>query len=542
MIKSLTQLGTQLGAIWKQLGAHQRITVLAAALMVVGGLIGLAIWSNRADYGLLYGRLDEGEAAKVVAVLDEAKVPYRIGQGGGSIYVPTDKVYSMRMQLATRGIPRGGEGVGFEIFDKQNFGLSDFVQRANYVRAVQGELARTIGQLDMVDAARVMIVMPENRLLTDSQRRPTASVFIRTRNQGRLEPQTVNSIRFLVANAVEGLQANHVTVVDNQGNVLSENSDTDSVAGLSATQLTIRQAMEKDLSRKAEEMLTKVLGPGQAIVRVAAELSFDTITRLEDKFDPEGQVIRTSTVDDETSDLTTASGGGVAGIATNLGSDTNNAASNPQNNSRTKKKTTTSEYEINRITSNVTVAPGNIKRLSAAVFVAAKTEGEGASRKVVPRSEDELKRLKNIVQSALGLQLAADGARQDELNLEEMTFNDQFGIELTKQLDQQQKHDMWLGLGKNLIYPALALGVLLFFWRTFQQTPIDSIPVGIPVGQLGANGNGNGHDWVPTRKNQSEPGIVTAEVLNRLVRENPDNMTQAIRNWLTRSKNPNKPS
>ncbi len=542
MIKSLSQLGTQLGAIWKQLGIHQRVTVLAAALMVVGGLIGLAIWSNRADYGLLYGRLDEGEAAKVVAVLDEAKVPYRIGQGGGSIYVPTDKVYSMRMQLATRGIPRGGEGVGFEIFDKQNFGLSDFVQRANYVRAVQGELARTIGQLDMVDAARVMIVMPENRLLTDSQRRPTASVFIRTRNQGRLEPQTVNSIRFLVANAVEGLQANHVTVVDNQGNVLSENSDTDSVAGLSATQLTIRQAMEKDLSRKAEEMLTKVLGPGQAIVRVAAELSFDTITRLEDKFDPEGQVIRTSTVDDETSDMTTASGGGVAGITTNLGSETNNASSNPLNNSRTKKKTTTSEYEINRVTSNVTMAPGGVKRLSAAVFVAAKMEGEGANRKVVPRSDDELKRLKNIVQSALGLQLAADGTRQDELNLEEMPFNDQFGVELTKQFDQQQKHEMWWGLAKNLIYPALALGVLFFFWRTFQQTPIESIPVGIPVGELGGNGNGNGHDWVPSRKNQPEPGIVTADVLNRLVRENPDNMTQAIRNWLTRSKNPTKPS
>ena len=183
MNKNLSQFAKQLAAIWQQLGLNQRISVLMATITLVVGLGALAFWSSRPDYALLYGKLDEGEAAKVIAALDESKVPYQIGRGGGSILVPSDKVYQLRMQMAGKGIPRG-EGVGYEIFDKASFGVSDFVQRANYARAIQGELARTISQLDQVESARVMIVMPENRLLSDSLRKPTASVFVRVRGNG----------------------------------------------------------------------------------------------------------------------------------------------------------------------------------------------------------------------------------------------------------------------------------------------------------------------------------------------------------------------
>ncbi|MBI5800746.1 MAG: flagellar M-ring protein FliF, partial [Verrucomicrobia bacterium] len=226
-----SQLGDQLGGIWKQLGVNQRVSLVLATLIVVGGLAGMMLWSSRVNYALLYGRLDDAEAAKVIVVLNESKTPYRTG-ANGSILVPADKVHTLRMQLASRGIPRG-EGVGFEIFDKPNFGISDFVQRANYSRAVQGELARTISQLDEIEGARVMIVMPENRLLTDNTRRATASVFVKLKPHAQLPASAVNSIRFLVANAVEGLQANFVSVVDNHGNVLSENNENDSIGGLS---------------------------------------------------------------------------------------------------------------------------------------------------------------------------------------------------------------------------------------------------------------------------------------------------------------------
>ena len=193
--------------------------------MLVAGLAATALWSSRADYGLLYGGLSDTEAAKVVAALDDAKVPYKVGSGG-AIMVPPDKVYAMRMQLASKGIPQG-DGVGFEIFDKPNFGISDFVQRANYLRALQGELARTISQIDEVergardDRAAGKPAAARQGQISRPRRCLSACAAFR-----QLQPQTINSIRFLVANSVEGLKPNHVAVVDNLGNVLSRKFPT----------------------------------------------------------------------------------------------------------------------------------------------------------------------------------------------------------------------------------------------------------------------------------------------------------------------------
>src|SRR5580658_8303184 len=332
MNKNLAQLGQQLLAIWKQIGLNQRISIVMATAVVFIGLCTVALWSSRPDFALLYGKLDDGEASKIIAALDESKIPYQVR--GGSIYVPSDKVYQVRMQMAGKGIPRG-DGVGFEIFDKANFGISDFVQRANYTRAVQGELARTISQLDQIESARVMIVMPENRLVIDNGRKPTASVFVRVRGNGQLPAAAVNSIRFLVANAVEGLQVNNVSVVDNLGNVLSENEENDSVAGLSNNQLTARRNFEQYLTKKAQGMLEQVLGAGQAVVRVSAELNWDTTTRKEEKLDPDGQVAVSTSIDDENTETANTGGIGTPGVASNSSeTNTNVVASVPVNRSK----------------------------------------------------------------------------------------------------------------------------------------------------------------------------------------------------------------
>ncbi len=522
MNSPLVQLGDQLGGIWKQLGLNQRVSLVLATLVVLGGLGGMLAWSSRVNYALLYGKLDEAEAAKVIGVLNESKTPHRTG-ANGAIFVPADKVHTLRMQLASRGIPRG-DGVGFEIFDKPNFGISDFVQRANYTRAVQGELARTISQLDEVEAARVMIVMPENRLLTDNTRRPTASVFVKLKAHAQLQTSAVNSIRFLVANAVEGLQANFVSVVDNHGTGLSENNENDSIGGLSSTQLAARKNMEQYLARKAEGLLEKVLGPGQAVVRVAAEINFDSLTRTEEKFDPEGQVIRSSTITDENTDNLTAAttAGGAPGTAANANTETNSPTATPMTNAKTKKKVTNSQYEINKQTSSSVLTAGGLKRVSAAVFVAARTEGTGKDRKVVGRSEEEMKKLRSIVRSALGI-VENDATRRDEITLEEMPFNDDFGLEQTARLETQQKRDQWVQTGQQVGYGAVALAALFVFWRAFKNTPVESIPLGVPVGRLGAGGDGR----------PAAPPL-TVEALNQMVREHPENMTQAIRSWMNR--------
>ena len=552
MNNSLIQLGRQLQTIWKQLGLKHQVSVVLAAGAVLIGLLSLAFWSSRADYALLYGRLEEAEAAKVVSALDDAKIPYKVSRGGGTISIPSDKVGVMRMQLAAKGIPRAGDGVGWEIFDKPNFGISDFVQHANYLRAVQGELARTISQVDSIESARVMVVMPENRLLVEGNRHPTASVFVRVKSNATLPVQTVNAIRFLVANAVEGLQAGSVTVVDNLGNVLSENIENDSMAGMTTTQLGARKNMETYLSKKAEGMLDKVLGPGQSVVRVSAEINYDTTTKTEEKFDPDGAVLRSSTINDENTDaLTSNSTGGVPGVQTDASSDTNNAAAVPTNKNITKKKVTTTQYEVSNSTSKLMQSAGNLKRLSAAVFVAARFTGTGTNRVSTPRTPEELLKLKHIVESALGIQEGTDAAHPDEITLEEMPFNDQPGMELTQQLDKDQKREFWTNLAGNLVYPALALGMLAFFYRAFKKTPNENIPIGIPLNEMVAtangngngnghsngHGNGNGHPLMPAMLLKSRgQGLVTVDVLNQLIRENPNNMTQAIRTWMNRAK------
>jgi flagellar M-ring protein FliF len=533
---NLSKLFKQLGDIWGQLGASQRLNVVAATFVLVAGLGAVAFWSSHADYGLLYGGRSDTEAAKVTSALDDAKVPYKSGSGG-SILVPSDKVYAMRMQLAGRGIP-SGDGVGFEIFDKANFGISDFVQRANYTRAIQGELARTISQIDEVQSARVMIVLPENRLLLDKNTYPTASVFVHVRGNSQLQQQSINSIRFLVANSVEGLKPNHVSVVDNLGNVLSENTDDDSLTGLTSTQLAARRNLEQYLARKAQDMLDKVLGPGQAIVRISADINYDTLTRTDEKFDPDGQVIRTQTKNDQNTDSSTTTSSSPVGISANTTTTTNSTqtASAPVNNTQNHTTTSTVEYEIGKTTSSMVQAAGGIKRLDASVTVAAQFQGTGDDRKVVPRSPEDLKKLQDIVSSAVGI----DTTRGDTIALEELPFNNDFADNITKELDQQQKTDFWVTLARNSVYPALGILALIILLRLFKSTPVQEIPIGVPVGRLIAkqNGNGNGNGHGKFGEFEPPPGVVTVDVLNRLIKENPANMTQAIRDWMTKGRTP----
>jgi flagellar M-ring protein FliF len=533
MNQNVARIGNQLQEIWKQLGASQRVSVVLASIVLLCGVVGVAWWSGRADYSLLYGKLSDSEAAKVIAALDDAKVPYKIGGGGSSILVPSEKVHVMRMQLAGKGIPRSGDGVGFEIFDKPNFGISDFVQRANYLRALQGELARTITQIDEIESARVMVVLPENRLLIDKDKHPTASVFVRLRGNGQLAPQAVNSIRFLVANSVEGLKPNFVSVVDNLGNVLSENVENDSLVGLTASQLDARRNLEQYLAKKAEGMLEKVLGPGQAIVRVSAEINFDTIQRTEEKFDPDGQVIRTQTKDESTEDSTTANNNEAVGVTANTPGNTNanSQASAPVTNTKNKKTTGTTEYEVSKSTSSILQAAGGLKRLSAAVTVAANVEGSGATRKVTARTPEEIEKLRRIVTNVLG----ADSTRGDQVTVEELTFNDQMATEVTRNLQTQERHDLWWTVGRNVAYPLLAFGALFFFFRLFKRTATEEVSLGVPGRLATRNGHSNGQRPVYAVRNGSGGDeTITVEVLNQLIKENPQNMTHAIRTWLNR--------
>ena len=345
----MKQVLHQFSLIWRELGLNQKISIALTGILVMGGMISLLLWSNKPQMKLLYGGLAEKEAGQVLSALEEGGIKYEIGGGGRSIYVPSDKVYKARMDLAAKGLPTSG-GVGFEIFDRTNFGISDFVQRTNYFRALQGELARTISQVQGVRSARVLVVVPENRLLLrGDETHPTASVFVDTGTTS-LNVSSISSIRSLVANSVQGLRQQDVSVVDNLGQVLSEELNSDPQLGSSSSQMKYRQQIENYLGTKVETMLSTVLGIGNAVVRVAAEVNSESATVVEEKFDPENQIARTENLtEDNTSTLekSDGSGGGAAGVAANTpaqGAAGAEGGGKPTKNSTTTKTSRTQNY------------------------------------------------------------------------------------------------------------------------------------------------------------------------------------------------------
>ena len=512
--------------LWKQLGLNQRVSLAVAALAVVGGLIAVALWSQRPDYQLLYARLSEKDAAAIIGQLQTQNIPHVVTAGGTAVQVPSDQVYKLRMDLAAKGLP-SGDGVGFEIFDKGQFGLSDFVQRTNYLRAVQGELARTIMQLQGVRAARVMIVQPENRLLlTDQGVKSTASVFVDV-GGGRLDPDQVNSIRHLVANAVQGLSPDQVAVVDNRGRVLSEELKQDPTLGSASSQMRYRQQVEDYFSKKVETMLAAVIGPGNAVVRVSAEIDTEATTLSEERFDPEGQVVRSQTVvEDSSSSAESRASGGVVGVSANVperspGSETARPVSNTEQN----RKNRTTTYEINRTTLNTTRTPGTIKHLTAAVFIAPRpappTAAGAAAAEAPRRTPEELNALRQLVVNALGLKVPAGSSLDSLVSLQEMPF--QAAAQIPEQIaaiESENRWQGWLEAGSRWTGVIGAAIVLMIFMRMLKRQKPEPVPVEVL-------------SMTPDAAARALPSsTVTPDLLNELIRQKPANIGVALRDWV----------
>ncbi len=511
----------QFQRLWSQFGAAQRITLSLAAIGVVVAMFALVLWAQRPDMKLLYGRLGEKEASEVVASLEAQGVKYELGAGGGSIYVPSDRVHRIRMDLAAKGIP-GGEGVGFEIFDRSNFGISDFVQRTNFTRALQGELSRTIGQLNGVRSARVMVVMPENRLLLKSpDSRPTASVFVDVGGSS-LGVDAVNSIRSLVANAVEGLRLDDVAVIDNRGNVLSEELKSDPLLGSASSQIKFRKSVEDYLSTKVETMLAQVLGPGKAVVRVSAEIDTAAVTMVDEKFDPESQVARTETLTEDTSLTTERSEATGAGTTANVAGGADPVPpSGPLKNTEDNRKSKTQNYELNRTLTNTQRNPGAIKQLTAAVFVA---QRPGAKPEDAPaaRTAAELDSLRQMVVNALGVPAAAPADLARIVSLQEVAF-EAAPIESTMSPERMLTY---VETVRPLLTILLAGGIFYFFIRMLRRTKaeegrfelVETDDERLLAGKSAGAGNGR--------------EVISPEMLNELIRQKPDNVAASLRSWL----------
>ena len=465
---------------------------------------------------LLYGRMASKDMAAVMAAVQELGVKNEIGLGGSAIYVPSDQVHKVRVHLASKGIP-AGEGVGFEIFDRANFGVSDFIQRTNYNRALQGELSRTISQVQGVRAARVLVVIPENRLVfSDAKSKPTASVFV----EGSVSQDQVNSIRFLVANAVENLKADDVAVIDHRGNVLTEGLREDSSLGGAASQMKMRKSVEEYFTQKIDSMLSKVLGVGQSVVRVSAELESESTTRTEERFDPDGQVVRTETAtDDSTVTNENESASQAVGATSNLPGQTPDGSGKPSGkSSEQQKKNKTVSYEINKIVTNSVRAPGGVSRLSVSVAVAAGSQ---------PRGADKLDGIRRMVANAIGIRGVSDADLSKFVAVEEMPFpvspKEAIGM-----IDQVTRNPEVVRDAASIL---VALGVFGVFLRMIKKTKPDDIPV--EVLQLEADGR-SPQDSQDRGSDAPKVGDqpLTVDLINEMIRRKPENVGAALRTWM----------
>jgi flagellar M-ring protein FliF len=506
--------------LWQPLGVNQKISLVLASGLVAIAMIAMVVWAGKPNMQLLYGNLDAQEAGEIMDKLEQLGANPEAGKNGNSIYVEASQVHRLRWQLASEGLVPSGTGPGFELFDEGSFGISDFVQRTNYLRAIKGELERTITQFNGVRSARVMVVMPENRILVTSEgrERATASVFVDTK--GSMTLASVNSIRHLVANSIQSLDINDVVVVDSQGIVLSEElKSTGLNGGLSNDVIRYRKGLEVYFTTKVQSMLDRVLGPNQSEVRVAVDVDTSSSQTTEESFDPEGKVLRSSVTDEKKmSERENGSGlGGVAGATANLANNREGAGGIiTDKEDSTEQKT--ENFEIGKIVSSRIQSPGTIRRLTASLFVSKRMGDAGT---LVERSPEDLEGLRQIVINALGIQLENGQSAEDLVTITEMEFAANPYAVQTMVMQKEVDYKKWIDLGKNVAGIALGVGVIFFFIQMLKKNVPEQISVELMKPQQA----------LQSRKLE-DSGTVTPEMLNELIRQKPANIGVSLREWI----------
>lgn len=376
--------------LWQRITLGQRAALVLGLGLIIAVVAGAVSYTTRPVYTTLYTGVSSKDAAQIADELRDQKIPFEVSSDGSTIEVPQQYVNKLRLELAGKGLPASGE-IGYELFDKPMLGMTDFMQRMNYHRALEGELARTIAEIEGVEGARVHLVVPEQKLFREDKKPPTASIIVQLRPDVTLTHLQVQGVANLTAFSVEGLEVENITIVDSHGNLLTNGASRNDLAGLSNTQLEARHNIETDLERKALTMLEDVLGPGKARAKVTVELNWDRIERTVENYDAE----RSAVLSEE---LQESQGGAQA------------------EGSRTERIVT--NYQVPRTVETYVPEVGNIERISASVLVdgsyVENTDAEGAeTRTFVERTPQELEKYRTLVAAAIGI----DPGRNDELTV-----------------------------------------------------------------------------------------------------------------------------
>lgn len=511
--------------VFKAIPPGKRISFFITFALVVGGFIALLMYTNQPDYQILFSNLDTSDAAKITEKLREERVKYDLKDHGSSIYVPSEQVYQLRLDLATEGLPKSS-GVGFEIFDNTSFGTTEFVLKLRYRQALQGELARTIKEFDSISQAKVHIVPAGDSLFAEEDKPAAASVAIRLNKGRKLNQRHLQGITNLVAASVEGLKPENVSIVDMEGGMLSNGYDEDILGSAGSTQFDQKRRLAEGYEKDILGLLEPVIGINKVRAKVTVEVDFDSENISEEKYDPDSAVVYR----EERTKETTSEGNRLPSGSPDTGEDSasmNVTASELAN--KTEKEESSLNYLINKINRQAFDSPGDIIRLSAAVLIDGPyeqgTDEQGNTTQVFkPRDKKEMSNFEDIVRKAIGY----DEQRGDQVIVRNVAFS----------MEKPDFSDMaaeapegWMGYVKKGSKPFLnVILIALFFiiaikpFRKWLSQTSEYVSANVQVQQAALEEPRDTPELQLKQNNKIR--------LLEATRENPDMAADIIRTWL----------
>ncbi|MBK8789042.1 MAG: flagellar M-ring protein FliF [Holophagaceae bacterium] len=553
-----TNLAEQLTSAFKGMSATQRVMVFAISMTVLLALAGLGIWAGQETKGVLAANISPQEASSMVAQLDKMQVPYELSGDQRTILVPESKVGPLRLKFAGDGLLTGDK-LGFEKLENAGLGTTDFSQKVIHRRAMEAQLAQTIKGLQQVAEATVHITPPNDSPFLTDKEDAKASVLLKLRGTRILPDENTQAIVNLVAASVEGLKPEQVVVIDQFSRILSR-TGRDPMVGASDAQKKVAREEEDHLVRRVTDLLEPVVGIGKVRATAHVELDFDKVKINSETFDPQGQVERSIQQKDEKVQKRDA-GAGLPGTASNVAPATGGASANVTENSE--KKETTTNFEITKTVSATDKATGTVKRVTLAVIVdhmsAWDKDAKGEPvQKFTARSADELKKIRDQVSAAVGIQ----PKRGDELTVENMAFAT---LQVNPKEEAEAKKQFWVDLGlKALPYVAWGVvGFIVFFMLFLPMLRRMSAAINRPTplrvasadgGEASMAGSGGGSSRKPVQvKSMSEieaeieaelnadaafsaPEARRRELIKKRLQdssnEDPETMASLVRSWL----------
>jgi flagellar M-ring protein FliF len=530
MAFSLSTLPQQLKLALKGISTGK---LIAMALLVGGTIAGLAYlltWSETGDLHPLYSNLAPEDAAEIVGMLKDKQIPYQLTMDGTGVRIPYEKIYETRLELASQGLPRG-TGIGFEVFDDTQLGMTEFVQNVNYQRAIQGELSRTINTLMEVESSRVHIVMPARSLFIEEEEPATASVILKLRRGKYLSKDQVQGIVHLISSSVSKLNPADVTVIDNSGKMLAGFKEKSTVSQITSNQLAFQEKKERLLENRVKTMLESVLGLEKAIVRVSCLLNFTQQEKTEELFLPDNSVVRSEQSSRSASNDSAARAGGIPGLQANVVPNNTGAAATGGRRGNQKQQFT-KNYEVGKLTNHQIMPIGSIQRLSVAVVVDGtyqqpEADAEGEQAQYIARSAEEMAKFENIVKSAVDF----DASRGDKIEV----VNIPFEVEMPSDMASDPAPPGWMETIKanqTLIkYAAAAVFFLMSFMmiikplaRWLTSTPIEEIQMLEQLPQTLKE--------LERRYAESEKDNSFTRQIENVINDNRSGSTQLMKAWL----------